>query len=625
MSPSPPDRPEESAGEKALSWIACAATAAFTLAAVGFLLLTIGRGFSYGDEGGLMNMARHPEDVTLSASASGYYAWLFYAAAGGSLTGYRVLSLAALLGSAVVLGLGCDALLRSASLRRGGWPASAAVVCFVVAGQLIYYLWFVRGAGYNSLTALSSNLVLGVLLRLLAFSPAALRGFRFRNGALFGAGAALGLMLFGKPPAFFAAALGAGAVLALAPAFRGTRVSCAAVLLGGVAAEWLLHFLFFQSAAAWYRGLRDSLQLGKLLSPDYDPHAFLKYPGVVASLFAHALWDGKRALCAVLAVLGAAGLLCAGKGLRGRLAGGGLGALLLWGAFSWVRHGGLHFVASDPSDSVVRFCVRWLAFLGGAALLSFLYARWKEEAPRLGRDEAATLLLAAALCFLLPLGNVVGTNRPLTMTLAWYLAPWFALFLLLLSFIGRSVRSAVPLSVFVPLLAGVVCLQLYRVGEAAPFRMATGLMRQDVPVAVGSPPSPLRVDAATGACIVRLQEAARRGGFVPGRDILDFGHTPELVYFLGGRSPTAWLGLSGYPGYREYCRFVLARIAPDRLREAFILQQADAVADTPDLSEFGLRFPEGYVLCGTFLYPPNGQPVSLWRPRPQEGQASAIR
>jgi hypothetical protein len=152
-----------------------------------------------------------------------------------------------------------------------------------------------------------------------------------------------------------------------------------------------------------------------------------------------------------------------------------------------------------------------------------------------------------------------------------------------------------------------------------PYRLATSLPGQTVPVANGRWMWGMRVDAQTGELLEHLAVAEASIQPTDERPLLiDLsGRLPLAAHQLGAthaRSP--WL-LSGRPGSQTLFDFTMASLEPDDLRAAWILEAPDwpRSMDTSILTRSGLNFPDDYELVFDSWSPYIRSRVRLWAPK----------
>jgi len=224
---------------------------------------------------------------------------------------------------------------------------------------------------------------------------------------------------------------------------------------------------------------------------------------------------------------------------------------------------------------------------------------------------AKRLLIISMLLLLLPFAGAVGTANVITLNLTQYMAAWFGLMIILLSVLTYCYNNQwIFLSGTLTISLFAAC-QIISAGFIAPYDLNKPIQYQTIPTAIGNPPTYLKLDIATHEFFNQLNQIAKGNGFKPGNDIFTFGTMPGAVFALGGKSPVVpW-----YFATKEINERLLLQASPQRLKNAFILQNATSLMNMPNLAKFGIKFPENYILCGQLTWPLTGEWVRLWKPK----------
>jgi hypothetical protein len=199
----------------------------------------------------------------------------------------------------------------------------------------------------------------------------------------------------------------------------------------------------------------------------------------------------------------------------------------------------------------------------------------------------------------------------------YVLAPWFALFVLILGRLSAPARAPWAVPVGLACLSACCVVYLVRGPLEAPYRLLTGLRGQTEDTQIGEAGSIVKVDPEQHAFITSVRAAAQAAGFKPGDDLLGLYEMPGIVYALGGRAPGITWWTMGYPGSPVVMERAIANIGPERIRHAYILQVKSSTAWLTSQSGKGLNFPGDYEPAGTFTIPYSWkkEEVTLWRPK----------
>ncbi len=270
----------------------------------------------------------------------------------------------------------------------------------------------------------------------------------------------------------------------------------------------------------------------------------------------------------------------------------------------------------------------WALIAFGTALLWMAERLCRvEPLPRWGDVRGVAGL--SLLLFVLPICYSVGTNGSLPAHTQ--MAAVFAIVALMLplrrlhtlGLIHESALSGALALSCMPMLVS----QWHSLDDPAfTYRLRSGLLGQQHPLALGTQGRVLKLDATTREGVVLLTQRMAAAGYRSGDAIFDAtGDGPGLVYALGGRPlGVAWL-IGGYPGSARMASRVFDALAPDELRRAWVLTAEGNPRALHGFQELLLQRTSGpgYELVGSVDLlpqyrwdglPPTPVSVSLWRP-----------
>jgi hypothetical protein len=585
------------------------ATIACLVGAIGFLVWTSTRGLDITDEGMYLLSTRYPADVAMTSSGFHVLLHPLFRLVGWNVAAFRVAGFIITALSALTLTAGAAACRsRLNGTVDGSWVEFAAEASAVAVGALLGYSLLLTTPSYNWITNWGLSVSAGTTLATLARG-----GFDRRAAILSGVtGAALAAVFFAK----FTAAVAAGGLFAavllawpLAPI--RVRVRWVAGVAAGFVFGAVVYFTLFQSPDAWQRMFRLGLWSARTQTPLYGSGALTRYwVSWRDDLVVAWLKDFSRVFYALIA-LAAVIWIVPRRGwptLALRVA--------AWAGLGYAAYlSALHVRDYPPvlyQYDVTRTFFGWLLLLGPLALA------WSMAGRSVSSDASSSGLawpLIVLLLFALPFCGAVGTNLPLQYGMRYTLAPWFALFAIVLGRLSAPGRLRWAVPVGLAFLAASALVYIVKGPLEAPYRLLTPLKGQTEETALADGTT-LKLDPALRGFIADVRRAAQASGFRPGDDILGFYDMPGIVYALGGRSPAVPWWTTGYPGSRLVSERALTVADRDRVRRAFILQTASSTAWLQSLRAQGVNFPDDYVLGGTFTIPFawTKEEVKWWRP-----------
>lgn len=265
------------------------------------------------------------------------------------------------------------------------------------------------------------------------------------------------------------------------------------------------------------------------------------------------------------------------------------------------------------ASGLMTFYLTMLLVFFLSVLSALIYQR--RNIDRRATDARRRLFLIAAILFFLPFAGAVGTANQITSNILYYMAPWICLFLLFLIGLAWLQGSRWIVSCGAGVIGMFACAQVITGEVMYPYRLNTGIIEQTIPTNIGFPFTNLSLDQATSDFFRHLYKFAYDHGFKPGDDVLAFSSMPGIVFSLGGKSPSVPWYSSGYNGSRTSNEMALSLAPIDRLKKAFILQNDSGADGFPDLSKFGIDFPNNYHMCGEAFWPATKDLVKLWKPK----------
>ncbi len=517
---------------------------ALLCAQAGLFVWMAPRGFDLTDESYYLLNYLHWREVTATATFFGAYFEAPFRLLGQHVGAVRVFGMAMLLAAG---GFFAWRVLAFDGDRdhRGPRPLPF-VVGGMVASQFYYsYVTTLRAPSYNLLVLFCMLVATGLLLALVEG-----RGSRAQRwGAAFAYGLVLGACAFGKATSAAAMLLCHGAFFV---AFNRRRrlLEVVGPALAGVALNIVLMQLLQPN---WLQVLRDGVTLTTTLDGRYASIPF-------GTLWSAVLRGGARLLPALLGAALVFGFIVRRWGRSQRALLSALVVLLVAGIMLTIQLQGY-------GKSW------WVLLLFGTGLLWFTERLCRERT--LPARAALPTLGLTVLLFALPVAYSIGTNGSLPSHTQ--MAAVFAVVAMMLplrrlwalGLIHRSALVAALAALCVPTLVS----QLRSLDDPSfTYRLRTGLLQQQWPVALGAAGDTLRVDAATRSHLEALAAAMRDAGYTAGEPILDVtGDAPGLVYALGGRPVgVAWL-IGGYAGSERVAALVLSSVPAETLRHAWVL------------------------------------------------------
>ena len=540
-----------SAPRRDLGWRAALPVAVLLMVQVGLYVWMAPRGFEFTDEAYYLLNYLHWRDLVAMVSFFGAYFELPFRMLGQSVPAIRIFSLFLLLASSAFLTR--EALRFSARQDGPGNDTPLMFVAVGMAASLFYfgYLSTVRAPSYNLLAVCSMLVATGLLLRLLVPSTA-LTSARM---AMFCYGVTLGVCGLSKSSSGVILVVFHALFFALANNNWRLRhvIELVALPLAGVS----LNFAVLQWVhPQWLAVLRGGVALFSYSNED----KLLQ----MANAFR---WDIQKLAPMLPWVIG--------------------GAVAFVFLVRWIGPSRRN-VLSAMVITLVAGCVvglmwdgltrLWLPMLGLTVFLLWSVEVFCRKPVRLTRADRVDFGLMCLL-LALPVAASFGTSMPVlehSQQAAVFAVIALCLRLNRLSRLGLLATSA-TIVCLTALCVPTLVIQLKAALDVHyTYRQLSALGKQTMPVHLGEADNTLLVDAATHETLQSVIGSARAVGLVPGQVILDFtGDGPGLVFALGGRPlGLAWL-LGGYPNSEGWAERLLARLAPQELRSAWLLTSDD--------------------------------------------------
>jgi hypothetical protein len=263
--------------------------------------------------------------------------------------------------------------------------------------------------------------------------------------------------------------------------------------------------------------------------------------------------------------------------------------------------------------NVINLYASWLFLLLSAVIFNALY-NWINY--KFVIKMWLPLLPLCLLFFCAPFAAAIGTANKININLVWHLVPWFGLILIFLIILSGTDKRKIIIPVGTLIIGIFVAAHIIygAINPAAPYQ-ANGILKLTESTDIGMPATSLKLDAATSKFYRDIRRAATENGFRKGDDLLAFFDMPGIVFAMGGKSPGyTWFHGNSYPGGSNAIEYAMGFVSSERLKRAFVLQSSDN-QKLPDLEQFGIKFPQKYVLCGEFFFPGTNNKILLWKPR----------
>ena len=555
-----------------LGAVAAVSSLLFVLA----LLRACAHGFDFTDESFYLIWIAHPFEYALSVTQFGFVYHPVYQWLDGDIVALRrayvlfTFTLATLLNT-----LFLARHLPCAALGAGSRLAVAALLASAASSSLAFTGLWLATPGYNSLCLQAMMLAtIGLLLGNENFTVASVSGW-----IMLGVGGAL--CFLAKPSSAGALALCSLLYLLAAGRWRVSLVLLAVV--SALATLVVCAIAIDGSLSAFYGRLHGGIELARALDNRYSATNLLKLGRLRA---------GQReftALLAITAITLSLSLLLAAKhraltslGVAQTILLATLSGVVILGYLPTVpapgRFGGLLFFALPLAALVLSVFSGRLARvpLGSFfialdfVLLSYAYA--------FGTANDYWTHIAQAMLFAMLGGLALLTALPrprLIMAALWSMA-----------FVAQALSA----------------LHLYS-GMRTPYRQATPLAAQSVPVTVGTGATPVQMSAPYATYIGQARHLLDAAQFRAATPMLDLsGQSPGLLFALGALNVAQAWTIGGYPGSAQLAQAMFRRTSCHALARAWLLVEPQGKRALPDsvLNSFGADLARDYASVGAF-------------------------
>lgn len=562
------------------------------------------RGFDITDEGLYLLHLASPQSVQPSFTQFGDFVSLITGPFEPGIIGYRILRLVLLAGSAAVMAGAFHAFARARlPTLSPRLPGPVGLSSFVAVLAMLGYSWLPQTLSYNTASATLAQLETGLVLLLLARTRPSRPTAQWPAML---AGALLSMHLFVRwPTAVIVGVLLAGLIWAVAGWEDGRR--SLAWLGGAVAAGIVLlteEFLFGPFSIS---ELREGSATAATLA--HEPSSLLgNYAGELLAEIRSPLW-GALGIAAIAALFigPALGQMLSIKQRKSVAWGTTIvaGAALVLRARADFTSSDLGLFAAINAHKLVVWTLLGLVVAAGTALLVATRRRHRSPmVPHPAPGELRAGVAVGVVAALLPFAGAIGSGGTLLQATTPS-AGGFGIAIVLLATTIVSLAPATGTSrvlTTVPLLiiASLVAAQIYNGTVRHPYRLATDLHAQNVPVPSVPQLDGLLVDATTAAFFAELSE---RAGVARDDRILALYNAPGLVYALGGvapgepwvRSEVDWVGVGTPCG---------AMVGPDvESTRLIILTASMDVAHRDCLAERWSSFAAGLDPLGAIANP----------------------
>jgi hypothetical protein len=596
-------------GSSAFETIGAAFLAVIYLGLLAFAVWISDKGLNIFDEGFYLLQARYPDEVLASPTSYYHYSAFLFKLSGYNIVIFRRLGLFLMFVSSSIFYFGFMNLLKlivpsfshTRSFRINCWA-------FLGLGMMLYYSAFIQHRltiSYNMLNTVALYSALGLFF--LGISSEKKTGERRLLSAMafLLTGSFIGISFFVKFP-------GAILLLVLFSLVSVTGIivrygHAIMLILSGFILWLFIHFTIIQKPAVWWAIFSHN----RVFKKHYAFNSLLTgYIHQFLDLLRISL--GELYFSNMLLLFGFVLIYFSRKTKTTFESKKELLFLLVF----TVAAVELSVKVSEPGAygvNVVNLYASWLILLFSAAIYTAIYD-WKVR-----KSVIKSWPILFPLCvflFCAPFVAICGTVNLININLIMHLVPWFGLLLVFMIILLGSEKGKIVLptgTLFIGLF--VAAHILYgAVRPAAPYQ-TNGVLKLSEPTVIGSPMTSLKLDHKTSLFYKDMRLAAQENGFREGDDLLAFFDMPGLVFALGGKSPGfTWYFGNWYEGANDAIEYAMSLVSAERITRAFVLQSSGN-QKLPDLEKFGITFPRGYVLCGSFFFPGTNNEIFLWKPQ----------
>ncbi|WP_314955520.1 hypothetical protein [Bradyrhizobium cosmicum] len=554
-----------------LRFVAAAVLLAFSAVLASSLILKMDRGFDFTDEAFYLMLAQRPTEYDLVLGLFSYAIHPLYLLVGESVSAFNRL------GAVILAGLGVSLGWAVLTRLKLSWrdPDAILIVGTALLAPFFYYTYWLPTPSYNWLV-LVAGWILAFGLVLLQSLPAF---------SAFVAALAIAIALFTRP--LNVMAYSAIYLLGVLCAFSDNRARIAqlgrTILFGAGLLLVLVASLPLETIVSQINGYF-------AVFGGSHPNPFSMRDQQIEFLREGWIWWASGGLLLVCMFARYSGRTFIGRGeeLIAFFAIVLLGLSLLRRSF-------------DPANCHV------FSLLGGGgfAMLSIACRR----------DVSLKWIALLALIGLIPWAATLGSAGRVCFQVALF--PGLSLMVLVI-----ATALVLPRSFGLTLACFVGVYLVYSAtaaGLTSPYRLATPIMQQTVPTAVG-PDSTLKLDERTRQFIQTLQSDVASRGFCRDDLAIDLsGEVPGAVFAIGGRMPVfPWI-FAGYPSSHRLAGEYLKMVGPERLRRAWLILGTGVHSLKKDEWEgLGLDFAPR-SLVDSLAHPVDGSVVKLYAPIVERG------
>lgn len=584
-----------------------------------FLVWSFGRGFDIMDEGFYLLSARYPEEISGSVTMFFLYSEILFKLVNYNLFGIRTLQfiLFLLCGGVFTAGVYSSIKVFFFQNKNAVFSQKIQIFFFIILGILSYYIITIPTSSYNTWNNVFAYLSSGFLLLSIFWSKAeAVKGIRFFLILLSGFFA--GFIFFIKFPSFFSI-LGCNLLfLIVFPGFtRKHKLSFAGLMICGAGVAFLMHFAFLQSFPDWLDMVRKGAEFTKNSISDkgFNKLIFKDYGLIIILLLQNAYTEYWAVYLLWMVCLF---ILIIRRNQHENVLNSCIFQIIFWISPVLINLQSLYLwyqwrIDKNLNTLNTLIFLGWMLWVGSASVFTFLLLPEQEQKRYSGFSKWKQTIIICGYLFLFPFACAFGTTNYISVNLAFSLASWFALAIILILTIDKLVRNQLLTRFLLLMVTGlIIFLVVGRYTIAPPFIRAS-ILQENKPVEIGLPASTICLDEHIGSLIENLRECAYQNGFQKGNDVLTFYMLPGLVYALGGKIPVKPYVI---PGVADHW---LKQIPKDRLEKAYILE---AGIPLPEMRKYPLSYPNAYqIICAIKTNTPRptipiqNNLVRMWKPK----------
>lgn len=581
-----------------------------------FLLWSFFRGFDWTDESYYLLSYRYPEDVTKGVTFFHIYLGYIFKLLNYNIILLRIAGILFLQFSSLVLYMGFFklALPEFGAKSGNGRFSMFSDYAFVGLGTLLAYSWYLPTPSYNLLNAIFMNVSTGLYFIGIRCLQNSSNSWRNAGICFFFSGVFLGgcfLTKFTTGIALLGLFLFASMVWSGISAVQKWRVSF--FTLNGMFLWMMIHHFFIDNFNESVDFVTKGIDLISTMESNHGINSVLRHLLELKMLLITSL-SSFWVLYICMLILG--GLFVVLKRVNAKTAKTYYVTFLIFPVLSIAMsiYRGQYMGGIARYNQLAEFYLSVMLLL--SAVVVMIHALERET--NASGQKKINLIILLIMSFGLPLVGALGTGNLIYGIVPYYIAPWFAVFLLL------SIKCELLFNSKVVKLFFILCISCFATAQILtgcllyPYRLNSGVFDQVMKTSIGNPTSVLKLDEQSNHFVKELRKISENSGFKAGDDMLVFYDLPGVVYCLGGRSPgVPWYFGSYLKGFRHFAEKALADVPIDRIRNAFLLQTSYDISQLPDLKFFGINFPEDYDLCGQLEspYKRSKEKYVLWKPK----------